>query len=169
VYNTGMIKTEIIKSLPLLSKEDLEEIETNIFFMLKPNRKEYLNDREVSLLYGYITSYLEAMTGEKAIPYNLFIKKTSEANITKLCTTRSFLNSFIETALAKEGVKPTLNNKARLYSLFTKLLYQFLKSRNIKINIVTMLSFNERFPSELNSAFPGYVENSILSKIVGDL
>jgi hypothetical protein len=161
-----MTKTELIKLLPTFSKEDLEEIETNIFFILKPNKKEYLHEREMSLLYHSIASSIEATTGEKVIPYPIFIKKTGEATLTKLSDTRLYLDTFLVGVLAKEPFKVTIAIKVRFYNLFVSLILKFLKDSNIKINIANIIYFHEKFPAELYKSFPGYVENAILSKIV---
>ena len=156
----------ILKTLPSLSKRELEEIETNIHFLLKMDKAEFLRDDNLAQFYSSLTKGIDKVLGTESVPFHFYLKKNNSNKISKLKDTETFITSYFNTLSSKENIKVTCIQTITFYDLYTSISLNYLQKYNIPVSIDTLCNIVNKFPSLLNEVFPMYVQSALLVKSI---
>lgn len=149
-----------------MSQKELKELKAKVTFLLenKPVEVGIKQEGYVQLFLDVLDTSLQRRLLKKVPPLVVLRASTKYRSIlSKLYKAVSCLNDWSESALNRRLNRP---EKLTMYSLASELTCDYLNRIGVPINLKTIINCYERFPSLIQSAFPGYIESGLLHIIL---
>jgi hypothetical protein len=153
-----MSLSNIYKILPTLTALELTQIKNRIDFLLL-NQTSLESDPEEMLFYNIITKELERKIALEPMYFGVFKTKQTYK---KFKQTFTFIKKYSKTVLRDNYNKKT---RVRFYILFVQIIMNYINKYELPKDLKTVLNCHEKFPSQLDQMFPGYLEAGLFSII----
>lgn len=146
----------VLKELSTLSEKDLQEVKNRTDFLLSNKFSSSVSSQSTLLFYDIIAKQLLDLSGVTSPPFYIFQKNKA---FKKLKEAHKFVDEYLLTILTN----PLKQEKVHFYMLFTKIMLNYLEQYNLPKEISVIVNTHQKFPAQLNLAFPSYGASGLFS------
>ncbi len=153
--------SSVMKDLQLLTQADQRKIRAALDTIIGDNIKDdTVKDSEVAaregLFYGSMSDYLERRISRALPPLQVFKAQAAYKSL-KVCLKE--VDSYFEHIMKKKQHRR--DDRLLFYDVYFKLMGRNLNDLEIPLAPGALLQAYERFPGQLDNAYPGYVSNGL--------
>lgn len=154
------------EELEKLTLKELKQLQNNIAYWISIKNQD-ADSQYAELLYHYLTDHLSRITRKDYPPYFVYISKNKATRNTeqRLKVVSGDLREYL-TSICK-GVEQDKTTVTKFLKLFSDLMISNIdENLELPLNLGTVLSMADDFPSILDRAFPGYIESGLIKMII---
>lgn len=152
---------EVIKTLPTLSIEELQQLQTRANFLLEHNQIEQSPSCDFEL--DFFKAFQHALDDAYGI------RTPGIAQLKRLGLYKKYKEAINELVPFFQSIEGTKVERHASYLFFTKLVIEHLTDNKVLVSVKTVIQNLNKIPELFDKAFPGYIKAGILPWMINTL